>query len=467
MNKTGRTVKNNKNSADRAINIRELALDIMLEASREGGMGTRLLKSVLDKYDYLPYRDKNFLKRLVNGSIEYRIRLDHIIDMYSKIPVAKMKPLIRELVRMGAYQILYMDRVPDSAACNEAVKLARKRGFGGLSGFVNGVLRAIAGNKASIPKLKEGKDGDYTRVCSITYSCPEPIVAELVRDYGRDVTEDILRASLIPDRGVWVRIDESLDKNSIEEIKREIAGGASSDSHEEYEDITDIPDMYYAVRTSDADVVTRMSHFADGHITIQDISSMMVCELAGLDEYAGKRISVLDMCAAPGGKTMHAVSKCISRGTDVRVTSLDVSEGKKAIIDENIRRMGYEEYVVTDIWDATEYDESKEQAYDVVIADVPCSGLGVMGRKPDIKYNVTAEGLQSIVALQRRILDNAVRYVKKGGRLVFSTCTMRRAENDCNTRYILDTGEYELIKEKQLYLSGDHDGFYIAVLNRR
>lgn len=454
----------NKTRDNNGINIRELALDVLLDMSEGDGRSSRLLRSVLDKYDYLPDRDKSFLKRLVNGSMEYRIRLDHIIDMYSKTPVAKMKPLVRELIRMSTYQILYMDRVPDSAACNEAVKLVRKRGLGGLSGFVNGVLRAIAGNKDSVPEPKEGKDGDYIRVSSIKWSCPEVIVRELVKDYGREKTEDILKAALVADRGVWVRIDESLDRDTIDKIRTVLVGDAGTYESKVPEDIHDIG---YAVRITDADKVTHMSYFTEGHITIQDLSSMMVCELAGLDEYAGKRISVLDMCAAPGGKTMHAVSKCIRYGVDAGVRSLDVSEGKRALIDDNIHRLGYEDRVSTGVWDATVYDGGSEEAYDVVIADVPCSGLGVMGRKPDIKYNVTAEGLQSIVALQRRILDNAVRYVKRGGRLVFSTCTMRKAENDCNTRYILDTGEYELIKEKQLYLSGDHDGFYIAVLNRR
>ncbi len=463
MMDTGRSDKN-KTRDNNVINVRELALDVLLDMSKGDEKSSKLLKSVLDKYDYLPDRDKSFLKRLVNGSIEYRIRLDHIIDMYSRTPVSKMKPLIRELIRMSAYQILYMDRVPDSAACNEAVKLARKRGMEGLSGFVNGVLRAIAGNKDSVPKLTEGKDGDYIRVSSITWSCPEIIVGELVKDYGRERTEDILRASLKADRGVWVRIDESLDKDTIDKIKADIegdAGGYDISTHE------DIPDISYAVISREPDRVTRMSHFTEGHITIQDISSMMVCEMAGLGKYAGGKIRLLDMCAAPGGKTMHAVSKSIRYGIDVKIRSLDVSAGKAALIDDNVRRMGYEGYVSTGVWDATVYDEGSEQAYDVVIADVPCSGLGVMGRKPDIKYNITADGYKSLEVLQRSILDNAVRYVKKGGRLIFSTCTMRKAENDANTRYILDKGEYELISEKQLYLSDDHDGFYIAVLDRR
>lgn len=442
-------------SKDKGINIRELALDILMEVSKNGEKSHVILKAVLDKYDYLPIQDKGFLRRLVSGTIEYRLRLDYVIDRFSKVKVNKLKPLIRELLRLSIYQLLYMDRVPDSAVCNEAVKLASKRGFKSLSGYVNGVLRAIARGQNDIKWPDENAGDDKIYALSIKYSCPEPIIKSLIDDYGYDTCVSCLEASLSDNRGVYVRIDESLSEDKISEIKSEILS--------EPETVEELP---YAVRTLHPDKVTSSREFADGLITIQDISSMSVCEMAELEDYKGKKINILDMCAAPGGKTLHAVSKMKRYGIDGEIKSLDVSELKVDLIKENIRRMHCEEYVKCGVWDATVYDETCKEKYDIVLADIPCSGLGVIARKPDIKYNITDEGLESLEALQRQIIDNAAKYVKPGGRLILSTCTMRKKENEDNVARLVDTGGFKLQKSRQLFLSDTHDGFFTAVLNK-
>lgn len=442
-------------SKDKGINIRELALDILMEVSKNGEKSHVILKAVLDKYDYLPIQDKGFLRRLVSGTIEYRLRLDYVIDRFSKVKVNKLKPLIRELLRLSIYQLLYMDRVPDSAVCNEAVKLASKRGFKSLSGYVNGVLRAIARGRNDIKWPDENAGDDKIYALSIKYSCPEPIIKSLIDDYGYDTCVSCLEASLSDNRGVYVRIDESLSEDKISEIKSKILS--------EPETVEELP---YAVRTLHPDKVTSSGEFADGLITIQDISSMSVCEMAELEDYKGKKINILDMCAAPGGKTLHAVSKMKRYGIDGEIKSLDVSELKVDLIKENIRRMHCEEYVKCGVWDATVYDETCKEKYDIVLADIPCSGLGVIARKPDIKYNITDEGLESLEALQRQIIDNAAKYVKPGGRLILSTCTMRKKENDDNVARLVDTGGFKLQKSRQLFLSDTHDGFFTAVLNK-
>ncbi|MBR6238810.1 MAG: 16S rRNA (cytosine(967)-C(5))-methyltransferase RsmB [Lachnospiraceae bacterium] len=442
-------------SKDKGINIRELALDILMEVSKNGEKSHVILKAVLDKYDYLPIQDKGFLRRLVSGTIEYRLRLDYVIDRFSKVKVNKLKPLIRELLRLSIYQLLYMDRVPDSAVCNEAVKLASKRGFKSLSGYVNGVLRAIARGRNDIKWPDENAGDDTIYALSIKYSCPEPIIKSLIDDYGYDTCVSCLEASLSDNRGVYVRIDESLSEDKISEIKSKILS--------EPETVEELP---YAVRTLHPDKVTSSGEFADGLITIQDISSMSVCEMAELEDYKGKKINILDMCAAPGGKTLHAVSKMKRYGIDGEIKSLDVSELKVDLIKENIRRMHCEEYVKCGVWDATVYDETCKEKYDIVLADIPCSGLGVIARKPDIKYNITDEGLESLEALQRQIIDNAAKYVKPGGRLILSTCTMRKKENEDNVARLVDTGGFKLQKSRQLFLSDTHDGFFTAVLNK-
>ena len=456
------------------VNIRALALDILIAEEKGEGKIDKLLKAVLDKYDYLDAADKNFLKRLTEGTVEFRIKLDCVIDGFSKTPVAKMKPLIRQIMRMSVYQILFMDRVPDNAVCDEAVKLVKKRGLAGLSGFVNGVLRSIARGRDDIkwPDV----DSDPVKALGIEYSCPEHIVRSLIDDYGRDRAKSCLEASVMSDRMTYVRIDESLPEDKIRKIISGIEGKRPEQEicHPELSegssdtDISDITDkMYYSVGTDRIDNVTRMSEFGKGLMTVQDISSQMVCEMAGFDTYAGRSgIKILDMCSAPGGKSMHAASKLNRYGIGGSILSLDISEAKQNITGENAARMHLEEYITTGIWDATEYNEEYDSKFDLVLADVPCSGLGVIGRKPDIKYNMTEDVMNDIAILQRKILDNAVRYVRPGGRLVFSTCTMRKAENDAGTEYILNKGGFSLIRKTQLFLSRYNDGFYIAVLER-
>lgn len=445
------------------VQARELVLDILTELNREDKKSHILLKEVLDKYDYLPDRDKAFIKRVTDGTVEYRIWLDYVIDIFSKTPTAKMRPVIRELLRMSVYQIAFMDRVPDSAVCNEAVKLAVKKGYAGLKGFVNGVLRAVSRGIDTVA-LPDMNDPDKAvQAMSIIYSCPEHITNMLCREYGMDKTKEMLKASLDDDRGVYIRIDEGAGDEAVRRIAGELADIAVNGSDSGNGD--KIPE--YALKTLHADKVTRMSQFIEGQITIQDLSSMYVCELAHFEEYTGRKLKVLDMCAAPGGKSLHAASKLRRYGIDGEIISRDISLSKTELIDDGIRRMHCERLIHTEVYDATVYDKDSAGLYDMVLADIPCSGLGVIGRKPDIKYNLSENDLKDIVILQRQILDNAVKYVRPGGRLLLSTCTMRRAENEDNRDHILKTGEYTLRDELKLALDRDHDGFYIAVFDRQ
>ncbi len=450
------------------IDLRAIALDILLALRTEGAKSHVLLKDTLDKYDYLPNTHKGFLKRLVNGSIEYRLLADYVIGCFSKTPVNKLKPVIREIFRMSIYQYLFMDSVPDSAVCNEAVRLTGARGLKGLKGYVNGVLRSVMRDYDSI-KWPD-KDKEPVKWLGVTYSCPELIVSGLLDDYGYDVTERVLRSSL-SEAGVYVRIDESLGDEMIRAVKEELAAEgciADGDIGNTGDVAGGIPD--YAVKISEPEKLTGMSCFADGHIAVQDLSSMSVCEMAFDEILKGDRPAdgyrVLDLCAAPGGKSMHAASKLRRYGMHGSILSFDISEHKLGITLDNIRRMRCDDMISTDISDATVYDEKLCESAYLVLADVPCSGLGVIGKKPDIKYNVTKQSLDEIVALQKSIIDNAVRYVKPGGVLVYSTCTMRRAENDKNAEYIASHEGFELKAVKQLYMEEGHDGFYTAVFRK-
>ena len=449
------------------INTRALVLDILLEMEKGQEYGSLLLKNVLDKYDYLESRDKAFIKRLTEGVTERRIQLDYVLGRFSKTPPAKCKSLIRNLLRMGAYQILFMDNVPDSAACNEAVKLAEKRHFQQLKGFVNGVLRSLSREKEKLV-WPDKKKAPVLRL-SVMYSMPEWIVRMWLADYGPETTEKIL-AGLLEPRPVTIRLAERLTEEERKELLARLEEcGASPAAH---------PYLPYAYMLQKSDGVASLPGFAQGMFAVQDVSSMLVTECA-LDA-AQKTDFLLDVCAAPGGKAVHAAERLAGRG---RVEARDISESKTGLILENARRMGLSNLEIK-VWDATVPDEKMKGAADVVLADLPCSGLGVIGRKADIKYRVTPESLQEVAALQRRILTNAAEYVKPGGTLVYSTCTINKEENERQAAWFadnfpfslrsLDGGLPEALKDKESkagmcqLLPGIHktDGFFIAAFVR-
>ncbi|MCM1160456.1 MAG: 16S rRNA (cytosine(967)-C(5))-methyltransferase RsmB [Roseburia sp.] len=403
-----------------------------------------VMKQVLDKYSWLDKKDRAFIKRIGEGTIEHLIRIDYVINTFSKTKTDKMKPVIRTILRMSTYQILFMEAVPDSAACNEGVKLAAKKGFASLKGFVNGVLRSISRNKATISY--PDRESSLEEYLSITYSMPLWIVNLWLADYGEETTERMLKG-LLQERPVTIRIPEELpwEEKQTWISKMEKEGIAVKESNQ----------LAYAYYLSNINSVKEVPGFTEGKFIVQDIGSMEVVEMAQIKE--GDR--VLDVCAAPGGKTLHAASKL--RGTGM-VEARDISDYKINLIRENIERTGYQN-IQTKVWDATELDEVALESADVVIADLPCSGLGVIGRKGDIKYRVTKEDLTEIAALQRNILKIVSAYVKAGGLLIYSTCTINREENQENRDYILNNLPFVLEEEKVL-LPGiePSDGFYMA-----
>lgn len=390
-----------------------------MEMERDGGFGNLVLRQVLQKYDYLPLREKAFIKRVTEGTVERRIELDYIIGRFSSVPVPKIKPLIRELLRMSVYQLFYMDGVPDNAVCNEAVRLAQKRHFQSLKGFVNGVLRNIARNREKIDYPDSEKD--WKKALSIRYSMPEFLISLWEEDYGRERTKGMCRA-LLAVKPVCIRISERLSKAQQKELEDQWEkAGIVWERH---------PYLPYARECRNLDGLHKLPGFSEGLVTVQDVSSMLVTECAGIR--AGD--FVLDVCAAPGGKSLHAACKLSGSG---RVEARDVSLEKAALIRESAERMRAENLSV-EVWDARLFDRKMEGKADVLYLDLPCSGLGILGRKPDIKYHVTEESLEELVKLQREIIEACWRYVKPGGIIVYSTCTIHRAENEEQVRWMCD-----------------------------
>lgn len=396
-----------------APNPRELVLDILLETEKEENLSHLVIRQMLQKYQYMTKQDRAFITRLAEGTLENRLYIDTIISEYSKTPLNKLKPLIRNLLRMGIYQILWMDRVPDSAACNEAVKLASKRGFYQLKGYVNGVLRHIVRDKEQLlpEQLREKYADDPDKYLSLRYSIPQWIIKDWQKVYSYDIIEKIAQAMLETDAtAVRFQTDKVSKDTIIHSLQSEGCQVMPCDAAEE---------LFYI---KGYDYLDGLYAFSQGWIIVQDLSSV----LAGLTAAPQRENFVLDVCAAPGGKSIHMAYLMQNSGM---VEARDISESKVAYIEENIQRM-HMENIRTRVWDATVTDTAMLGKADIVLADVPCSGLGVMGNKTDIKYRMTKEKQMELVSLQKRILKTVVPYLKQGGYLVYSTCTINRQENE-------------------------------------
>lgn len=441
-------------------NAREIVLDMLLEAIEEEKFSHLILSQTLKKHQNMEKQERAFITHIFQGTVKRYLTLDYIINQFSSLPVRKMKPLIRNLLRMSVYQIFYMNQVPISAVCNEAVKIAKHRNFSGLSGFVNGVLRNIARNVDNI-KYPD-KATDSVKYLSVMYSFPEPLVQQMLQQYDFDIVERMLAASL-KEKETTIRCN--LNKLSPVELKGILEQEGVKAEVSEYLD--------YAFHIKDYDYLDKLDSFRNGLYTIQDVSSMLVCEVAGIR----KSDYVIDVCAAPGGKALHAAT--LAR----KVSARDLTPYKVGLIQENIERLGITN-IEAMVWDAKVPDDKSLSSADVLIADLPCSGLGVLGKKSDIKYRLTQNQQKELVQLQREILSVVQGYVKKGGFLIYSTCTVNREENEENRDWFLKHFDFqaesldaylpeqlrsETTKKGYLQLlQGIHgtDGFFIAKFRR-
>ena len=438
---------------------RELILGILLEVTRDGEYSHVALRNVLNKYQYLDKKDRAFITRVTEGTLERMIELDYIINLFSKVKVNKMKPVIRNIIRSAVYQMKYMDSVPNSAACNEAVKLATKKGFAGLKSFVNGVLRNIERNLDHITYPDETSLTEYLHV---KYSMPEWILKQWLSIYDKDTVEMMLQ-DFQKEKPTTIRcnLNRMTKENLVESLTKE---GVKVEEH---------PYLSYALQISDYNYLGELESFQDGAFHVQDISSMLVAHLA--DPQSDD--TIIDVCAAPGGKAIHMAELLQGSG---HVEARDLTDYKVNLIWENIHRSGMEN-ICGVRQDATVLDEASVAKADIVIADLPCSGLGVLGKKTDLKYKMTEATQEELIALQREILSTVKAYVKPGGTLLYSTCTIHQGENMDNVRWFLsENPEFKLVPIKQRLceelrdsvveegclqlLPGVHesDGFFIA-----
>lgn len=436
-------------------NVRELTLDILYEILEEGAFSHVVLSQALSKYQYLEKSDRAFITRVTVGTLEYLIQIDFVLDQFSKTKTEKMKPLIRTLLRMSVYQILYMDRIPDSAVCNEAVKLAEKRRFQGLKGFVNGVLRTISREKENLTFSDD----------SIAFSMPSWILSLWKEPYDQSVIRKML-TWFLSEKPMMVRLNTSLAKKEdiIKSLKdQEVL-------------VKESPFLDTVLWLEGFDHIESLLAFQKGWLQVQDLSSCLV----GLAANPQEGDVVLDVCGAPGGKALHIAD--LLKGTG-HVQVRDVSEQKVNLIKENIDRSGFSN-LTAQVWDALVLDEAFLEKADIVLADLPCSGLGILGKKPDIKQKMKPEALASLAKLQREILSVVWQYVKPGGILIYSTCTIDKQENEENMTWFLEQFPFQPVdiqgrlgeklncktmKEGYLQLlPGLYpcDGFFLSVMQR-
>lgn len=408
-------------------NAREAALKILhrmqggeyINAAIKNGMPQRIKKE-----------DKALASQLVYGVISNRTRLDFDIASFSKIPMKKISPWITDILRMGFYQLFFLDRIPASAAVNEAVKLAKKYGHSASAGFVNGVMRRAA--REGEPPLPED--------LSVIYSHPRWITDMWIKDYGAETAEKILRVNNTPPEAL---VRANTLKISSEELAEKIGGEK-------------IDDLF--VRLDSLAGIEYSSEYLDGLLTVQGQTSARA--VIALEPKKGQL--VLDLCAAPGGKSTLSAQLMENQG---EIIACDIHSHRLDLIEKNARRMGVN-IIKTRLQDAAVLMPEYIKKADCVLADVPCSGLGVIRKKPDIRWDKKPEDISSLCTVQENILNTASAYVKKGGRLVYSTCTLCEEENGNMIRRFLDRHSgFELVWEKQYFpFEKGCDGFYIGVL---
>lgn len=383
---------------------RTAALQALLSVEENTGYSHIVLDKALRGAGLGP-RDSALAAALFYGVLERRLTLDYFIDSCLRDPRKKLDPAVREALRCGAYQVLYMDRVPASAAVNETVESLKAVGRGKAAGFANGVLRGLLRRKGAL----ELPQGDSPQAWAVRYSVPEPLIRLWLGAYGRGITQKLLEA-FGGKAELFIRVNPL--KTTGEALRAEL--------EEDGVPCSLLDDPPGAARLSGCGSPAGLGAFREGKFHVQDLSAQWVCHL--LDPQPGE--SICDCCAAPGGKSFTISQRMGGTGT---VYALDLYKGRVGLIRQGAERLGLTN-IEARVHDARRGFEGFG-GFHRVLCDVPCSGFGVIRRKPEIRYK-SLESIQSLPGLQREILGKAAQAVGPGGRLVYSTCTLNPAENE-------------------------------------
>lgn len=430
-------------------NERHTAIYILIEINQKGAYNNIALRKALDERSNWKPHQKAFVTELVNGTLRNQILIDYIINNFSRKPVSKMKPFIRELLRTAVYQICWMNKVPFSAAVNEAVKLARSQGFGTLSGFVNGILRNIVRSQESdtLPQPTSETTKSEAEYLSLKYSFHLWLAKSLVNLLGKDA-EDFCAQSHIPPK---VTICANPLKTTRDSLMTELESAGIECAKSETTEA-----CLYLKKVSD---ITDTTAYKQGLFFVIDEGAY----LAALALKAKPGQMIIDLCAAPGGKSFACAGLMENNG---QIISLDIHSHKIRLMKTMAARLGIE-CITAENRDASVINHEWDKQADAVLLDAPCSGFGIIRRKPDIKYTKTKEDVKTLAEFQRKLLSAGASYVKPGGALVYSTCTITKEENDDNVSWFLDNFPFVADGESQLLLpTNNRDGFFIARMIR-
>lgn len=399
---------------------RYAAVKLLMQIEKDKSFVSLALKQDLSKL-LQDDREKALATELIYGSVRYKKHLDYVRDVYCKLKPSKLSSAVIQIIRISVYQLLYSKKIPQSAVCNEAVNLAKQFENMGAASFVNGLLRTICKKKDEIPYPEERQ----ARL-GIIESFPKSILDLWIKDFGIDKTEELARWSNIPKKASY-RVNR-LKAPSGYELKSTLKNPENEDD------------------------------FSDGFITVQDKGSMLAVETLN----PTKESKVLDLCAAPGGKSCYMAELMQNTG---EIIACDIYPHRLELITKTAERLGVTN-IKTCINDGSVLNKDFVEKFDYVLTDVPCSGLGVISGKPDIKWR--KQDYKSLCELQSVILKNAMQYVKKGGMLVYSTCTVNKAENiDIVTKAIKENSNFEFVGEPvQLFPNNEHDGFFVCKMKR-
>ena len=436
---------------------REIAYKVLLDIEKNKNYSNMAINKHF-KDVKISNQDRGLATEIIYGVIENKYYIDYMIDKLSKVKTNKMEIYVKTLLRMGIYQIMFLNSISDYAAVNETVNLAKKKNSK-VSGFINGILRNVIRQKEEIGKVKTKDDVDYL---AIKYSYDKWMIRNWMIHFGKEFTEELLEANnerpniYLRTNTLKITRDELIKKLEKQNIKAEKVNVVEE-----------------AIKVEHLKDIENNSLYKEGLFTVQDVSSMLVGKVMNPKENS----LVLDVCSAPGGKTTHMATLMNNTG---QVVSRDIYDHKLKLIKAASKRLGLTNVDVEE-FDGMKLDRESIGKFDYVLADVPCSGLGIIRRKPEIKYKEKEE-FRQLPPIQKKILENASKYVKVGGTLIYSTCTIQDSENiDVVNEFLQKNKNFELVPIKEVNVDlenqekgymkiypnvHDMDGFFISKLIR-
>lgn len=434
---------------------REIALKTLYKINEEEAYSNIALdEEIKQNRNKLTEKDIGLISEITYGVTTWKLTLDSIIKKYSKIRLKKISPWILNILRMGIYQIIFLDKIPKSAAVNESVNLSKRYGHTSSSNFANAILRKV--DKKDYEELFQIKD-DVERV-SKTTSMPEWIIKELMKNNKMDKVEEICKNSNLKPK-ITIRVNRI--KTTPSELKLKL-----DERNIEYSE-TKIEEFFNLKKVKN---IENLDLFKEGYFTIQDLSA----GLTAISLNPKPNEYVLDACSAPGGKTTHIAELMQNKG---KIEAWDIHEHRVKLVQKNAKRLGID-IIKTDVQDAMEFNEKYVEKFDKILLDVPCLGIGVIKRKPDIKWQRKQEDIEKITNIQKKILQNCSKYLKPNGILVYSTCSILEDENMAIIEEFLNENkEFEktniVINQKEIngeitiMPNDEQDGFFICKLQKK